>query len=309
MKFLQIEAVFEAPDASLAEEMICDIFFSFNIRGVICSVPVSETGDHGVIPAPSTAFGPMGVTGYLPVEDTSSATVQAMERRLHDLSRLGVRTRVECSRVDEKDWSHAWKEFFDVTPVTDNIVVKPEWRRYTPKEGEIVIHLDPGMAFGTGTHPTTAMCVRHIQSHIRPGDSFLDIGTGSGILMIAAFRLGAGRLTGIDTDEVAIDVAGQNLDKNSVPRTCRRLIHAPLDQVEPAAYDVIAANIIAGVIIDIAGLITRFMADGGVAVFSGILEDQTPDVTAVLDRHGLKIIETLSQDEWMALAVKKRRDF
>jgi ribosomal protein L11 methyltransferase len=125
---------------------------------------------------------------------------------------------VTYARIDEQDWAEAWKAYFWPEKITDLIVVKPSWREYPAEPQEIVLEIDPGMAFGTGTHPTTSLCIRMIQTHLKPGDAFLDVGTGSGILMIAAAKLGAGTVCGVDNDEVAVTVAEKNLLANHIDR-------------------------------------------------------------------------------------------
>jgi ribosomal protein L11 methyltransferase len=207
--------------------------------------------------------------------------------------------------VDENDWADAWKTYFNVTRITDKIVIKPDWKDHDPAPGDIVIHLDPGMAFGTGTHPTTSMCIKMIEQFLVPGSDFLDVGTGSGILMVAAAKLGAKKMTGIDTDEVAVGISRENLDKNEVAPLLYELFCTTLDQTPQKTYDLIAANIIAQVIVDVMPDLEKRMAPNGTAILSGIIREHKPAVIAALGKNNLKIRHEIETGEWVALAVKR----
>jgi ribosomal protein L11 methyltransferase len=304
MKFKKITAAFETENITLAEELICDLFFSFNLKGVVCNVPLEEPdegfGTH-TLPLPDQN----SIVGYFPDIDSSDIILEKIKTRSMELTQFGIQVTIEVEIVDEKDWADAWKAYFNVTRITDRIVIKPDWKDYEPAPDDIVIHLDPGMAFGTGTHPTTAMCLRMIQQFLVPGSGFLDVGTGSGILMIAAAGLGANRLTGIDIDEVAVEISKKNLEKNKVSPLLYSLACTTLDQTPKKTYDLIAANIIAQVIVDIMPDIERRIAPGGVAILSGIIRERKPDVLAALETSNLHIYHETNEGEWVALAVKR----
>ncbi len=237
--------------------------------------------------------------------DSSEIILKKIKEETAQLSRFNIQIKILTSIVDEKDWSEAWKDFFEVTPITDRITIKPDWKDHTPKKGEIVIHLDPGMAFGTGTHPTTFMCIELIDKYIKPGDTFLDVGTGSGILMIAAAKLGAIHLYGIDTDEVAIDVAYKNLSKNKIDSQDCLLKCEALDKSPATQFSFIAANIIAQVIGDILPDICSRMDQTTTTILSGIIKDRLDDIKDALKQNHLNIIEEIITDEWVALVVRK----
>ena len=213
MKFKKVIARFNADNIELAEEVICHIFFSFNLKGVICEVPIPEPdegfGTHTLKPPEHNS-----IIGYLPDTDDSDIMISKIKACLAGLTDMAVQVDVSSEKVDEKDWAHAWKAYFNVTRITDKIVVKPEWKDYTPEPGEIIIHIDPGMAFGTGTHPTTSMCLALMEEYVQPGKTLLDVGCGSGILMICAAKLGSGTMTGIDVDPAAVDITRKKLEKN-----------------------------------------------------------------------------------------------
>ncbi|HCY87947.1 MAG TPA: 50S ribosomal protein L11 methyltransferase, partial [Desulfobacteraceae bacterium] len=153
MKFKKLKADFTSPNIDLAEELICHVFFSFNLKGVVCDIPIPEP-DEGfgtkTLPLPDTN----AIIGYLPDIDSSDLIISQIEEKLATLADAGIEVTPKIELVDEKDWADAWKDYFNVTRITDRIVVKPEWKPYESSPGEIVIHIDPGMAFGTGTHPT-----------------------------------------------------------------------------------------------------------------------------------------------------------
>lgn len=304
MKFREISAVIESADLALAEELICDMFFSFNLKGVVCDLPLDEP-DEGfgtqTLPPPEEN----AIVGFLPDIDSSDLVEAGIRKRAKALADAGVQVSIRAEMVDEADWADAWKQYFHVIRITDRIVIKPEWQPFDPGPGDVVIHLDPGMAFGTGTHPTTAMCLARIERHLPASGSFLDVGCGSGILTIAAAKLGTGRLVGIDTDETAIDISRQNLDKNGIPPDRYTLLAGTLDQTAPEAYDLIAANIIAQVLSDIMGDIRQRLAPGGLAILSGIIQERKPDVLDALDRHNLVVRHEDVTDEWVALTVAR----
>jgi ribosomal protein L11 methyltransferase len=304
MKFKKITAAFETKNIPLAEELICDLFFSFNLKGVVCNVPLEEPdegfGTH-TLPLPDRN----SIVGYFPDIDSSDIILEKIQTRSMALTQFGIQVTIEVEIVDEKDWADAWKTYFNVTRITDKIVIKPDWKDYEPAPDDIVIHLDPGMAFGTGTHPTTAMCIRMIQQFLVPGAGFLDVGTGSGILMIAAAGLGAKQLTGIDTDEVAVEISKKNLEKNKVNPLLYSLACTTLDQTPQKSYDLIAANIIAQVIVDVMPDIEKRIAPGGVAILSGIIQERKPDVLAALETNSLHILHETIEGEWVALVVRR----
>ncbi len=305
MKFKKVIAQFEAENLIIAEELICDIFFSFNLKGVICDIPLDEP-DEGFGTHTLTQPETYSITGFLPLLDSSDVILKKIKKSASNLSKLNIKVDIKVKIVDEKDWEDAWKAYFDVIPITDRITIKPAWKDYDEKKDEIVIHLDPGMAFGTGTHPSTAMCIKLIETYCESGSSFLDIGTGSGILMIAAAKLGARNIMGIDNDEVAIKVARINLTKNNIDPGSFDLLCTTLDKTDQIPYDCIAANIIAQVIINILPLISMRMTNNTTTLLSGIIKDRLNDVLTALEKNHLFVIHEEVVDEWVTLAVKKK---
>ena len=206
--------------------------------------------------------------------------------------------------VDEKenqDWSKKWKEKWTVTHVTDKIAVVPSWIKYEPKENEITITLDPGCAFGTGTHQTTQLCMKALEKYLKQGNSVADIGTGSGILAILAKKLGAGEVYGCDNDKTVIDVCKENAKINNVNN-----IHFELGTADKIIkpYDFVCANILHHVLAEIMGDLKNIMKPRAKMVLSGILDEKKPIVLDAIKKHKLEIIETLHQDQWIAFVVK-----
>lgn len=305
MKFKKVIIRFDAENLILAEELICDIFFSFNLKGVICNIPLDEP-DEGfgtnTLPKPEI----YSITGFLPLIDSSDIILEKIRKKALNLSDFNIKIDIKTEIVDEQDWAESWKAYFEVTKVTDRITIKPAWKDYDAREDEIIIHLDPGMAFGTGTHPTTAMCIKLIETYLEPGSIFLDIGTGSGILMVTAAKLGARKIIGIDNDEVAIKVAKQNLAKNKINTDLFDLTCTTLDKTDPMPYDCIAANIIAQVIIDILPGISMRMTQNTTTILSGIIRERQNEVLAALEKNHLSVVHEEVMDEWVALVVKKK---
>ena len=306
MKFKKVIARFNADNIALAEEVISHIFFSYNLKGVICEVPIPEPdegfGTH-TLPVPSEN----SIIGYFPDTDDSDIVIASIRQRLGALSDMDVNVETRSEVVDEKDWAHAWKAYFNVTRITDRIVVKPDWKPYDPKPNDIVIHIDPGMAFGTGTHPTTFMCLELVEAFMTQGGSLLDVGCGSGILMIAGAKLGASAMAGIDTDPVAVEITKENLEKNGIPSNKISLMAATLDQTPETRYDLITANIIAQVIVQILPDIAQRLAPDGYAILSGIIEERMPDVQKALEASNLECIKKRLDAEWVAMAVGHKK--
>lgn len=207
----------------------------------------------------------------------------------------------EISDIENQDWSKKWKENWDVTKITEKITVVPSWIEYEPKESEIIIKLDPGSAFGTGTHPTTQLCMVAIEKYLKKDDKMADIGTGSGILAICASKLGAKSIYGCDNDELVIETARENAKMNDVYGVFE---HKTADKLIKK-YDFITANILHNILAEIMGDLKALMADDAKLVLSGILDEKKQVVLDAIKKHNLKLIEELQQDIWVAFVVKK----
>ena len=203
---------------------------------------------------------------------------------------------------ENQDWSKKWKEKWDVTHVTDKITIVPTWIEYTPKnKDEIIINLDPGCAFGTGTHQTTQLCMKALEKHFVSGQTMTDIGMGSGILAILAKKMGASKVYGCDNDETVIDMAKENAKLNNVE--CDFEL-GTADKINKK-FDFICANILHNVLYDIMGDLKNLMHDGSKMSLSGILLEKTPIVLEAIKRENLKIIDEITQDQWTSFVVTK----
>jgi ribosomal protein L11 methyltransferase len=305
MKWIAAKVTFTCTDQESAADLVASVFYTLGLNGVVIDDairnPQLDWCEDATDPPPHP-----GVTGYFADTPDLRDTLMALEAALGRLERnAGITTRVTYDRLDEQDWAEAWKRYFWPQKITDTIVVKPSWREYRAKPGEVVLEIDPGMAFGTGTHPTTVLCLRLLEAHLYPGSTFLDVGTGSGILAIAAAKLGAARVCGVDNDPVALSVADKNLHANRIDS--RRYILAGGHLVDGLKhrFDVVAANILAEIIVELLTDINTVLAPTGVFICSGIIAAKKDTVMAKLKQTGLRVIEVMQQDEWVAIAAKK----
>ncbi|NLY42544.1 MAG: 50S ribosomal protein L11 methyltransferase [Clostridiaceae bacterium] len=210
---------------------------------------------------------------------------------------------VEVLEVYEKDWANNWKKYYKPIKIGNRVVIKPSWEQYHPSEDdEVIIEIDPGMAFGTGTHETTRLCIEIIEKYIFEGSHVLDIGCGSGILGITALKLGASKCTGVDIDENAVKVARKNAYANGV-QDKMDIRNGNLLDVVQGKYDIIVANIIADAIITLSSIIKPYINEGGLFIASGIIKDRYEEVKQCLLKEGFILREEMFLGEWVAVAV------
>lgn len=215
------------------------------------------------------------------------------------------RLELEMKDVDEEDWSNAWKKYYHPVQVGEHLVVCPSWEAYDRKPDEVVLTLNPGMAFGTGTHDTTRLCMELLEKYITPQDTVLDVGCGSGILAITAVLLGANKIIGCDIDEVAVKVAGENAALNGVQDRIAFHQGDLTSQVE-GSFQIICANIVADVIIRLSEDAGRYLAKDGIFITSGIIDTREQDVLNALEQNGFQVIERRTSGGWVALACKAK---
>ena len=209
---------------------------------------------------------------------------------------------ISITEKENEDWSKKWKEKWDVTHVSERITVVPDWIEYTPtKPNEIIIKLEPGCAFGTGTHQTTQLCMKAIEKYMKPQSTMADIGMGSGILAICAAKFGANSVYGCDNDPTVIEVAQENATKNNAQ--CTFELNTADNLTE--SYDFICANILHNVLAMIMGDLKNIMKNGAYMVLSGILDEKKPVVLEAIEKHNLELVEEMHQDQWVALVVKR----
>ncbi|HDX7083014.1 TPA: 50S ribosomal protein L11 methyltransferase [Clostridioides difficile] len=213
---------------------------------------------------------------------------------------------VSLDQVNEADWANAWKAYYKPTKVGQRVVVKPTWEDYAMQEGDLIIELDPGMAFGTGTHETTSMCIRELEKYVNKDSKVFDIGCGSGILAIAAAKLGAKEVVAVDLDEVAVKVAKENVLENKVEKSVS-VMHGNLTDVIKDKADVIVANIIADIIKILAKDVQNFMKEDAIFISSGIILDKVEEVKESLIENGFEIVEVQKLGEWSAIVSKLKK--
>jgi len=292
-----------------AIEAVSNIFYEAGVAGVVIEDPKiylrphdPEEWDYLDIPE-GLDFEVAQVTGYL-IEDSSLAErTQAIRDRISELPSYGLdigKGEVVLTTISETDWSSAWKKYYKPTHIGKNIVVKPSWEVYKPERDEIVVELDPGMAFGTGTHETTMLCLEILEKYIKNGITVIDVGCGSGILSIASGKLGAEQVLAIDRDENAVRIARENIKRNNLETRIRAIKGDKLQNINFKA-DIIVANIIADVIIDLSKDVALCLKDNGVFIASGIIKDRKLSVIEALEKNGFDLVEQFEKGEWVAL--------
>ena len=216
------------------------------------------------------------------------------------------------SQTEDKDWINNWKQYFHQFYV-DDILIIPSWEEVKPEDKDkMIIHIDPGTAFGTGMHETTQLCMRQLKKYVNKDTQILDVGTGSGILSIAALKLGAAHAVGTDLDPCAISAVKENLEANEVPVTAMDMILGNIiddkkiqDEVGYEKYDIVVANILADVLIPLTPVILHQMKKGGLYITSGIIDDKEESVVAAVKAAGLEVVEITHQGEWVSVTARK----
>jgi ribosomal protein L11 methyltransferase len=226
----------------------------------------------------------------------------------------GIDNPVSTAVLQEEDWAYGWQKYYQPMEIGEKVYIVPEWERGKPVPGgRTAVYLNPGLTFGTGSHASTQLCLGLLESRVKPGDAVLDLGCGSGILSIAALRLGAQRAVGVDIDPKAVDVAYENAELNDIGKD-RYLVRAgdvlsdkglveELAQAGP--YPVVLANIVADVIIPLSAKVEKFLAPGGVFICSGIIDTRADEVEGAIKKNGFTILEKLQRDGWCAICAKR----
>lgn len=242
------------------------------------------------------------VRAYFNVDEDIHNLIAEIEQKIIEAKAFGINIegyKITSVVVDEEDWNTQWKKYYKPTKVGDKFVIKPLWEEYEAKEGEIILHMDPGMAFGTGTHETTRMCLEAVEDYMRKDTTVFDIGTGSGILAIGASKLGAKEVVGVDLDIVAVNSAKENVGYNDLENVT--ILHGNLMDVVEGNSDIIVANIIAEVILILIDDVKKKLNEGGIFISSGIIKEKEAMVKEGLVAKGFDVIETRREGEWVCI--------
>jgi len=265
---------------------------------------------HGgaVIEAVAPDFDRVTVRTVIPGDDDSRR--QHLEIMLALISKALPQPLPEprLQTVGESDWANAWKEHFHVVRIGQRFVIKPGWRDYSPQPDDVVIEIDPGLAFGSGLHPTTQLCLKLFETMDWAGQHMFDVGTGSGILSLAALKLGATRIRAVDVDEVAVRVAEENFILNGFTLD-DKIIETAVGSANSAGgrtWPLVVANILAHILIAIMPQLAAAMTPGGQLILSGMIETQVDDVTAAAQAHGLTVVSRHQEEDWVALVAEKK---
>ena len=245
------------------------------------------------------------VKGWLPVNERLSDSLSALKEQLSLLPQLNPdialgTLALDTNQVDEQDWAECWKKFYKPFRAGRTLVVKPTWEPFEPQAGDKIIQIDPGMAFGTGTHETTGLCLSLLEEYMKPGMDVMDVGTGSGILAIGAALLDASRVLAIDIDPVAVKVARENVSQNGLDRRIR-VMEGDLVKDVQETFDLCLANILADVICFLSVPLKEKIRPGGTFICSGIIRDRERDVLDALSVSGYEVVEKQYRGEWVAI--------
>lgn len=249
------------------------------------------------------------VKAYLPVNSFLGETVEEIKEAINNLLLFNIdigKNTVTISEVNEEEWATAWKKYYHPVKISERFTIVPTWENYTPVHSdELIIELDPGMAFGTGTHPTTVMCIQALERNVQQGDRVIDVGTGSGVLSIAAAMLGAKSVHALDLDEVAVNSARINIKLNKVQDVAQVFQNNLLDGIK-GTVDVVVANILAEVIVRFTKDAARVLEKNGHFIASGIILQKKQEVKDSMEEAGFEIVETIQMEDWVALIGRKK---
>ncbi|MBP2650724.1 MAG: prmA [Firmicutes bacterium] len=297
---------------SEATEAVANIFHELGAAGVVIEDPDlinsyrrSGAWDYCDIPEQLNT-GIVTVKAYLPVDDAIDDKIRVLSDSLEELEHnietsLGP---VERREVQDEDWAVTWKEFFLPVKIGERVVIKPTWKDYIPESEDIIIEIDPGMAFGTGSHHTTAMCIRMLEEVVKPGDTVYDVGTGSGVLAVTAAKLGAKKVLAADFDSVAVRVANENVKVNNVESVVKVDVGDLLAGFTGQA-DIIVANIVADIILKMLPDVSPRLTDGGYFIAGGIIVERIGEVLLALSANGLILEKATEEGGWGNILARK----
>ncbi len=309
---------------SEAEDLISSMMMDAGIEGIEIEdkVPLSDSEKAqmfvDILPDAPADDEVARISFYLEPDQDNAAVLAAVQQGLDEIRSWGVDVgagTIETSQTEDKDWINNWKEYFHQFYV-DDILIKPSWEDLKPEDQDkLLIQIDPGTAFGTGMHETTQLCIRQIRKYLTDDTELLDVGTGSGILSIAALKLGAKHAVGTDLDPCAITAAEENMEVNGISSDSYEVLLGNLiddqevqEKVGYGKYDMAVANILAEILVPLAPAVAAALKDGGMYITSGIISGKERMVAQALEQAGFEVLETTYQGEWVAVTARKGRD-
>lgn len=306
MKVVEIKVIYESDNIDEATKEISDVFYDFGVNGLKIEEPLTEKNPLDFYKDEKQfLMVDNAISAYFPLnpyaEKRKKAILQAFKEKF--ANRDDIVYTVDFYEYEQEDYENNWKKYLYPEKVSERFVVKPTWREYTPEGDELIIELDPGRAFGTGSHPTTSLCLKLMEENIKPGDSVIDVGTGSGILMIAAEKLGASEIYGTDIDPLAVVSAKENLALNRVEKA-KVYLGDLISVVEDKKFDIVVANILADVLMILLQDISKVVKKGGKIIFSGIIDDKCEILKREVESYGFEVEEIRADKEWRAFLIK-----
>ena len=306
---------------SEAEDMVISALADAGIEGVEIEdkVPLTESDKRqmfvDILPEGPEDDGIAYLSFYLEEDADLEAVLGRVREELETLRgfmEIGEGTIVQ-SQTEEKDWINNWKEYFHQFYV-DDILIIPSWEEVKEEDKDKnILHIDPGTAFGTGMHETTQLCLRQLKKYVKPGMTLLDVGTGSGILSIAALKMGAGKAVGTDLDPCALSAVLENLEANEIPKEAMEVYIGNLIDDESLrekagyeAYDLVTANILTEVLVPLTPVVKEHLKPGGLYITSGILEEKEGIIRKAVEEAGLELVEVTRQNDWVSVTARKR---
>lgn len=297
-----------------ASEIVESILLDYGSTGVAIEDPTTlEENLHDdfgtIVELSPTDYPEVGVVvkGYINELNFDDETFNRFKDELEQLGKninIGEFFKIETTTIQDSDWENSWKDYFNILNIGEKFVIVPTWREYENTDNKYIINIDPGMAFGTGGHETTSLCIKNLEKYVKPHDNVIDVGCGSGILSIAASYLTDGNLKAVDLDKLAVDVSRENFALNNLENRIE-VEEASLLTKETKKYDVIVANILAHIIELMLEDAYKLLEDGGYFITSGIIKDKKDELLEKMLDQGFKLVEETSDNEWYSFVVTK----
>lgn len=297
-----------------ASEIVESILLDYGSTGVAIEDPTTlEENLHDdfgtIVELSPTDYPEVGVIvkGYINELNFDDETFTRFKGELEQLGQninIGEFFKIETTTIKDSDWENSWKDYFDILNIGEKFVIVPTWREYENNENKYVINIDPGMAFGTGGHETTSLCIKNLEKYVKHHDNIIDVGCGSGILSIAASYLTDGEIKAVDLDKLAVDVSRENFALNNLENRIA-VEEASLLTKETKKYNVIVANILAHIIELMLDDAYKLLEDGGYYITSGIIKDKKDELLEKMLERGFELVEETSDNEWYSFVVTK----